>query len=266
MVSPQLLQVYSYVGIKGDRQRRRCGILQPEPRLFHSASLPFRVSSIPLPGLIIALMSTAVAIPLALVAAYVVGSIDFAVIVARMHGVDIHKEGSGNPGTSNVLRTLGRLPAAMVYVGDTLKGTVGALMGLIASGISDPLSVPPYVTVQQVQWAFAAGFMAVIGHCYPVFHRFKGGKGVATAGGVILFTAPLVMLLEVLIWAVAVRLTRTASVGSMLLVVITLPLLAWRGVSGMGLFWVALIIALVVWRHRGNIQRIARGAEEKVPT
>jgi glycerol-3-phosphate acyltransferase PlsY len=139
-------------------------------------------------------------------------------------------------------------------------------MGLIASGISDPLSVPPYVTVQQVQWAFAAGFMAVIGHCYPVFHRFKGGKGVATAGGVILFTAPLVMLLEVLIWAVAVRLTRTASVGSMLLVVITLPLLAWRGVSGMGLFWVALIIALVVWRHRGNIQRIARGAEEKVPT
>lgn len=231
-----------------------------------AAFLPFRASSIPPPGRIIGLMSTAIAIPLALAAAYLVGSVDFAGIVARMHGVDIREEGSGNPGTSNVLRTLGRLPAAMVYIGDTLKGTVAALMGLIASGIADPLSVPPHMTIQQVQWAFAAGFMAVVGHCYPVFNRFKGGKGVATGGGVILFTAPLVMLLEFLIWAIVVRLTKTASIGSMLLVVITLPLLAWRGVSGMGLVWVALMIALVVWRHRGNIQRMIRGAEEKVPT
>lgn len=199
-------------------------------------------------------MSTGLAIFLAILAAYVVGSIDFAVIVARMHGVDIHKEGSGNPGTSNVLRTLGRVPAAMVFVGDTLKGTIGAAMGWVASGVADP----------QVHWAFAAGLAAVIGHCYPVFHRFKGGKGVATGGGVLLFTAPLVALIDIVIWATVVKLTRTASIGSMVIVVITVPLLIWQGVGGLSLLWVALMILVVVWRHRGNIRRMISGREEKV--
>ncbi len=201
-------------------------------------------------------MSPALAVPLALLAAYLVGSIDFAVIVGRMHGVDIHQEGSGNPGTSNVLRTLGKVPAAMVFIGDTLKGTVGAAMGMVASGVPDP----------QVQWAFAAGLAAVVGHCYPVFHRFKGGKGVATGGGVLLFTAPIAALIEIALWAVIVRLTKTASIASMVLVVITIPMLMWQGVEGLSLLWVALMIAVVVWRHRGNIQRMVSGSEEKVPT
>lgn len=201
-------------------------------------------------------MSPALAVPLALLAAYLVGSIDFAVIVGRMHGVDIHEEGSGNPGTSNVLRTLGKVPAAMVFVGDTLKGTVGAAMGMVASGVPDP----------QVHWAFAAGLAAVIGHCYPVFHKFKGGKGVATGGGVLLFTVPIVALVEIAVWVVIVRVTKTASIGSMVLVVITIPLLMWQGVEGLSLLWVALMIAVVVWRHRGNIQRMVSGSEEKLPT
>jgi acyl phosphate:glycerol-3-phosphate acyltransferase len=199
-------------------------------------------------------MPTGWAISLAILAAYIVGSIDFAVIIARMHGVDIHQEGSGNPGTSNVLRTLGRGPAAMVFVGDTLKGTVGAAMGMIASGTIDP----------QVHWAFAAGLAAVIGHCYPVFHRFKGGKGVATAGGVLLFTVPLVALIDTAIWGLIVWRTHTASIGSMVLVVITVPLLVWQGVTGLSLVWIGLIIVLVVWRHKGNIQRMVSGSEEKV--
>ncbi len=201
-------------------------------------------------------MSTGLAIALSLVAAYLVGSIDFAVIVARMHGVDIHQEGSGNPGTSNVLRTLGRVPAAMVFIGDTLKGTIGAAMGMVASGVADP----------QVHWAFAAGLAAVLGHCYPIFHRFKGGKGVATEGGVLLFTAPLVALIEIAIWAIVVKLTKTASIGSMVIVVITIPMLVWQGVRGLSLLWVALIIAVVVWRHRGNIKRMISGREQKVVT
>jgi glycerol-3-phosphate acyltransferase PlsY len=201
-------------------------------------------------------MPTALAIPLAILAAYIVGSIDFAVIVARMHGVDIHEAGSGNPGTSNVLRTLGRVPAAMVFIGDTLKGTVGAAMGMVASGVMDPM----------VHWAFAAGLAAMLGHCYPVFHRFKGGKGVATGGGVLLFTVPLVALIQIAIWGIVVKVTRTASIASLVIVVITGPLLVWQGVSGWSLVWVALMIALVVWRHRGNIQRMVSGSEEKVPT
>jgi glycerol-3-phosphate acyltransferase PlsY len=201
-------------------------------------------------------MSPALALPLGLIAAYMVGSIDFAVIVARMHGVDIHQAGSGNPGTSNVLRTLGRAPAAMVFVGDTLKGTIGAAMGMVAAGVSDPA----------VHWAFLAGLAAVVGHCYPVFHRFKGGKGVATGGGVLLFTVPLAAVIEIALWGLVVWATKTASIGSMVIVVITIPMLLWQGVSGLSLVWAALMIALVVWRHRGNIRRMVSGSEEKVPT
>jgi glycerol-3-phosphate acyltransferase PlsY len=201
-------------------------------------------------------MSPALAIPLALLAAYIVGSIDFAVIVSRMHGVDIHQAGSGNPGTSNVLRTLGKVPAAMVFIGDTLKGTVGAAMGMVASGTLDPM----------VHWAFAAGLAAVIGHCYPVFHHFKGGRGVATGGGVLFFTVPVVAVIQIVIWAVVVKLTRTASIASLVIVVVTVPLLMWQGVEGLSWLWVGLMIAVVVWRHRGNIQRMVSGSEEKVPT
>ena len=196
------------------------------------------------------------AIPLALLAAYVVGSIDFAVIVARMHGVDIHQAGSGNPGTSNVLRTLGRVPAAMVLVGDMFKGTVGAAMGMVASGVSDPMG----------PWAFAAGFAAVVGHCYPVFHKFKGGKGVATGAGVLLFTVPLAAAIELALWGTIVKLTKTASIGSLVILVITIPILIWQDVRGVSLVWVALLIALIVWRHRGNIQRMVAGREPKVTT
>ncbi|HLF42378.1 MAG TPA: glycerol-3-phosphate 1-O-acyltransferase PlsY [Acidimicrobiia bacterium] len=207
-------------------------------------------------------MSPGLAIPLALLAAYVVGSIDFAVIVARMHGVDIHQAGSGNPGTSNVLRTLGRLPAAMVLIGDMLKGTVGAAMGWVASGVADPSAVADPMGA----WAFAAGFAAVIGHCYPIFHRFKGGKGVATGAGVLLFTVPLAAVIELVAWGVIVKLTKTASIGSLLIMVITIPVLIWQGVEGASLVWVALIIALIIWRHRGNIQRMVAGREPKVTT
>ena len=203
----------------------------------------------------IATMSTGLVIAFGILAAYLFGSIDFGVIVARMHGVDIRQAGSGNPGASNVLRTLGRMPAAMVFIGDTLKGTVAAAIGMVASGLSDP----------QVHWAFAAGLAAVVGHCYPIFHRFKGGKGVATSGGVLLFTVPLVAVIDIAVWGLAVRLSKTASIGSMLLVVVTVPLLVWQGVTGLGLVWVALMIAVVIWRHRGNIERMLAGNEQKVP-
>jgi glycerol-3-phosphate acyltransferase PlsY len=192
---------------------------------------------------------------IAIAAAYIVGSIDFAVVIGRMHGIDIHQEGSGNPGASNVLRTLGRLPAAMVFVGDTLKGTVGAAMGMVASGTSDPM----------VHWALLSGLAAVVGHCYPVFHRFKGGKGVATGAGVLLFVIPLVAIASTILWGIIVKLTRTASIGSLILTVATVPLAIWQGVEGLGLLWLALMILLVLWRHRGNIGRMIRGSEQKVP-
>ena len=193
-------------------------------------------------------------VTLALLAAYIVGSIDFAVVVARMHGVDIREVGSGNPGASNVLRSIGRFPAAMVLLGDTLKGVIGAAMGLIASGAVD----------FRGEWVFLAGLAAVIGHCYPVFHRFRGGKGVATGLGVLFFTMPLVGLIVVAAWAILVKLTKTASISSLIGVAASVPLAIWQGVTGMSLVWLLAIVALVVWRHRGNIQRVFTGSEQKV--
>ena len=129
-------------------------------------------------------------------------------------------------------------------------------MGMVASGVADPMG----------PWAFAAGFAAVVGHCYPIFYRFRGGKGVATGAGVLLFTVPLAAVLELALWGVIVKLTKTASIGSLVIMVITIPVLIWQGVEGASLVWVALIIALIVWRHRGNIQRMVAGREPKVTT
>ncbi len=193
---------------------------------------------------------------IAFVASYLVGSINFAVIVGKMNGVNIDEEGSGNPGASNVLRTMGKGPAALVYVADTVKGIIGAAMGMVAAGSVDP----------KVHWAFLCGLAAVVGHCYPIFHKFRGGKGVATAGGVFLFTVPLAALVLTAVWVISVKLTKTASVGSLLVMVLTFPLALWQGVDGLSLVWIGLMLVLVLWRHRGNISRMIRGREQRVTT
>lgn len=189
---------------------------------------------------------------LAILGAYVLGSVDFAAFVGRMHGVDIRKVGSGNPGTSNVLRTLGRGPAAMVLVGDALKGVAGAYMGMIAAGSFSS------------HWVWAAGLAAVVGHCYPVFHRFRGGKGVATGLGVLLFAEPLLGVIVFATWIVLLKVTKTAAIASMVVTLAVVPLALVLGVRGLSLLWLSLTILLVVWRHRANIQRLSRGTENKV--
>lgn len=200
-------------------------------------------------------------IALALVASYLVGSVNFAVIVSRLNGIDIREVGSGNPGTSNVLRSVGKLPAAMVLVGDTLKGAIAAAMGTVAAGLVDPALLD-----EIPHWAFAAGLAAVLGHCYPVFERFKGGRGVATALGVLLFAVPLVGLIVFLVWVVSTRLTKVASISSLIVAVITIPLAIWLGISGLSILWMAITVLVVVWRHRANIGRMFKGNEQKVTT
>lgn len=199
--------------------------------------------------------SMTLTIGLAIVAAYIVGSIDFAVIVGRMHGVDIHQVGSGNPGASNVARSIGKFPAAMVLMGDTMKGVIGAAMGAVAAA-------PPWDP--QVEWAFVAGLAAVVGHCYPIFHKFKGGKGVATGLGVLFFTVPWAGLIVVVSWLILVKLTNTASISSLIVVFASIPLAIWQGVRGMSLVWLIATVVLVVWRHRGNILRVFKGSEQRV--
>ena len=194
---------------------------------------------------------------LALIGAYVIGSIDFAVVIARANGVDIRTVGSGNPGTSNVLRTLGRGPAAMVFVGDLLKGVIAAAIGWVAVGGGDPLNEP-------IAWA--AGFLAVVGHAYPVFHGFKGGKGIATGAGVLLFNLPVLAVVTAAVWVVVARIWKVASVASLLGLVITIPGVLILGVRGHSLIWFGAMLVLIVLRHRGNIQRMLAGSEQRVPT
>ncbi len=195
---------------------------------------------------------------LAVFGAYLVGSVDFAVMMGKVRGIDIYSVGSGNPGTSNVLRTMGKGAAAMVLVGDLSKG-------LIASGMGFTLADPEGVGMLAPQaLAALAGFFAVLGHCYPVFHRFHGGKGVATAAGVLIFADPLAGLVLGAVWAVAVAITRTASIGSLLVIALALPALWWRDASGWTLVFVAVTLGLIVYRHKGNISRLLAGREKKV--
>jgi acyl phosphate:glycerol-3-phosphate acyltransferase len=200
---------------------------------------------------------------LALVGAYVIGSLDFAVVVARSRGVDIRSVGSGNPGMSNVLRTLGRGPAVMVLVGDMMKGVIAAALGYVAANAGSSTGL---TDLADEPLAYAAGLLAVTGHVFPVFHRFRGGKGVATGGGVLLFTIPWVALTLAVTWFVVARLLKVASVASLVAVAATLPLAYAFGARGWSLVWLGVIIVLILWRHLPNIRRMISGSEEKVPT
>ncbi len=148
---------------------------------------------------------------LVVVAAYLLGSVDFAVLVARAKGVDIYSVGSGNPGTANVLRTVGRGAAAMVMAGDLLKGVVAAAAGQLITG--------------DIVVGYAAGAAAVLGHCFPIWHRFKGGKGVATGAGMILWLAWPAFIVVVVVWVAVVALTRISSIASVTGAILVVPAL-----------------------------------------
>jgi len=181
--------------------------------------------------------------------AYLLGSVDFGVLVSKLRGVDIYSEGSGNPGTANVYRTMGKGAAAATMVGDVAKGVAAAALGDLWVGEAA---------------GFAAGFAAVLGHCFPIWHGFKGGKGVATGLGAVLWLEPLLGLGLGLAWVGVVATTRLASVGSIVLVVVLVPGLALTGHRGWSLVWAALMATVITWRHLPNIRRLVGGRESKV--
>ena len=192
-----------------------------------------------------------------LVIAYLIGSIAFGVIVPRILGVDIYSMGSGNPGTSNVMRSLGKGPAAVVLLGDGAKGAVGAAIGAVWAGsISDTASVETL--------AFACAFAAVLGHVIPIWHRFRGGRGVATAIGGAIFLAPVFGVLLAATWLVVTLVFKVASVASLGAMILYVPGFAVSGYRGWSLVWAAGIAVLVVARHAPNIRRLAAGSERSV--
>jgi len=182
-------------------------------------------------------------------AGYLIGSVDFGVVVPRLLGVDIYGTGSGNPGTTNVLRSLGKGAAALVLIGDALKGLAAAAAGAAVG----PESV-----------GFAAGFAAVVGHCFTLWHRFKGGKGVATTGGMVLWMSPILGAILISIWALITLVAKRASVASLFMALALIPGLAVTGHRNWSLVWAGAASFLILYRHRENITRLLSGSEHTI--
>ena len=188
---------------------------------------------------------------LAGVLGYLLGNISSGYLVAQAYGLrDIRKHGSGNSGTTNVLRTLGWLPSVLTLFGDFLKGYLGCLIGRALGGDLGML---------------IGGFCAILGHDFPVFLGFKGGKGIATSLGLIIAINPWMGLAELLVQVVAVAITRTMSIAS-LITTVAFPVLVVvmeRGRPNFPLFLGFAIAAscLALFGHRANIDRLIKGKE-----
>ena len=183
--------------------------------------------------------------------AYLLGSIPFGVVVARVQGgVDLRQVGSGNIGATNVLRAVGKGAAALTLLGDIGKGAFAVALGRW-------LGVTPPVLA-------AIALATVAGHLFPVFARFRGGKGVATTLGVVLAAMPAVGALLILIWLAVAALWRYSSLAA-LTASVALPILTWvlDGRPAM-LALSGVLLALVVFRHRENIARLLQGTEGRI--
>jgi len=189
--------------------------------------------------------------------AYLLGSIDFGVIVPRMLGVDIYAEGSGNPGTSNVFRSLGKGPAALVLLGDGAKGALAAAIGTLWAG-----TVSGATSAETL--AVACAFFAVVGHVVPIWHRFHGGRGVATAIGGAIFLAPVFGLVLAVAWLIVTLVFKVASLASLGAMILYVPGLVLAGYRGWALVWGAAIALLVIARHASNIRRLLDGSERRM--
>ena len=180
---------------------------------------------------------------------YAVGSVPFAFLLARRAGIDVRVVGSGNVGAANVLRTTGTPLGVAVMALDISKGVASVLAAYAAAG-----SIPTMA---------AAGAAAVVGHIYPVWLRFHGGKGVAVAAGAFAVLAPLATLVAAAVFFSTVLLTRIISLGSVVATV-TLPSVAWMAGAPTSVLAAAIgIAALILFRHRANIRRIVGGTERR---
>ncbi len=194
---------------------------------------------------------------LVLLAAYLMGSVAFAILMAKLYGLpDPRSHGSGNPGATNMLRTGKKSAAALTLIGDALKGYLAVFL---AQGVAQAYGLPVYVP-------YLAALAAFLGHLFPVFHGFKGGKGVATALGVLLALDPRLGGLAVLTWLAVFALTRVSSLSA--LVAATLAPVYGYYLLGHGpetkylAGILALLSLLVLARHQSNIRKLLSGEEK----
>jgi glycerol-3-phosphate acyltransferase PlsY len=189
--------------------------------------------------------------------AYLAGSIPNGLLIARLKGIDIRTVGSGNIGATNVMRSVGKPWGIATFVLDALKGFLPAacLPALVDAGSAAPAELP----------AVLCGAAAILGHNFPVYLRFKGGKGIATSAGVLLAIAPAAMAAGLAAWLLLFYTTRYVAVAS-IGAAIAVPVAAWwLYASGGALVPSALTLLglLAIWRHRSNIQRLRAGTEHR---
>lgn len=184
-----------------------------------------------------------------LIIGYLVGSVSSGILVCKIMKLpDPRTEGSGNPGATNLLRIAGKLPALLVLIGDALKGFIVVLVAKL-------------VGINGFMLALVA-LATVLGHMYPVFFQFKGGKGVATAFGSVLVLSFWVGLIGLLAWVIVVLVSRYVSLASLVAAVLSAVLILFVHTSYF--LPIAVITALIVWKHMENIERLKAGTENKI--
>ncbi|MDK2820253.1 MAG: acyl phosphate:glycerol-3-phosphate acyltransferase [Clostridia bacterium] len=187
---------------------------------------------------------------LALVLAYLIGSVPTAFLIGHyIYKFDIRRKGSGNVGATNALRTMGTIPGLVVLAVDLFKGVLAVLLGQIFDG-------PGLATLM--------AFLAIIGHNWSIFLEFKGGKGVATAAGVILAMSPISFFWIALIWAVITILTRYVSLGSIIAALVAPFIMLYYHRPWPYLLFTFIVAALIIYRHKSNINRLLTGTEHKL--
>ncbi|MDI9481990.1 MAG: glycerol-3-phosphate 1-O-acyltransferase PlsY [Bacillota bacterium] len=193
---------------------------------------------------------------LSVVIGYLLGSINASVVIGKtFYGKDIREYGSGNAGATNTLRTFGKPAAAAVFIVDFLKGIAACFIGQLLVGYIDNLG-----------WAgiYLAGFAAVIGHNWPVFFGFRGGKGVLTSFAVILYISPVPALICLTVFIVIVVLTRYVSLGSIIGAIVWPVVSLFFKLPALLIAIAVLMSFLIVLRHKGNIKRLFDGTEKKL--
>ncbi|MGH8091918.1 MAG: glycerol-3-phosphate 1-O-acyltransferase PlsY [Chthoniobacterales bacterium] len=195
------------------------------------------------------------------VAGYFLGSCPNGLLVSRARGIDIRRHGSGNIGATNVLRVLGKKWGYIVFALDALKGLLAVRLAFWIASLLQ--GTPRHELV-----GIAAGVACILGHTFPVWLRFRGGKGVATSAGVLLGLMPIAVVSVFLVWLLLFKTTRYVSIAS-IGAALSLPLfvmlyLHFNMLTGASLLPFSVLIAgVVVWRHRSNIQRLWHGQEER---
>ncbi len=199
------------------------------------------------------------------IAAYLIGSINFAVIFSNAFmKQDVRSMGSGNAGTTNVMRNGGFLPGALTFLCDALKGFVASYMGYLIFGY-----ISHYTAwAAAIYGAYACGTACMIGHVFPIFYQFKGGKGVATSVGIFAVCCPLAIISGLVVFAAVTFISKYVSLASIIatVTVVTLSIIFYDYYASFYVqaFFILVMGAIVILKHSSNIKRLLNGTESKI--